>query len=60
MENGDYLSAARLLDDLSEKYPDEGIVPYYLGRLSMIVKDEELAIKYFLAAEKKGYNITEL
>lgn len=60
IENGDSLSAIKSLEDLSEEYPKEGIIQYYLGILAMQAQDENLALEFFLESEKKGCNIAEL
>ncbi len=60
IEKGDYTTAIEFLRGLSEQYPDEGVIPFYLGRLAMAVDDEDLAMNYFVTAEKKGYNDAEL
>lgn len=48
------------MQELSEHYPDEGIIPFYLGKIAMAVEDEELAMKYLAEAEEKGYDSAEL
>lgn len=59
IQNNKYQSAIKLLRQLSNEYSDAGIVPYYFGKLCIIEKDERLALKYFLSAEKLGYSSTE-
>ncbi len=60
LENYKYDDAIANLRELAEEYPDEGAIPYYFGRLAMIGKDEELALKYFLIAKEKEYNNVDL
>lgn len=55
LETGDYSNAVSVLHDLAQAYPSEGIIPYYLGRICLIGKDELLAYKYFATAINLGY-----
>lgn len=55
LADDNYQQALDILKDLSEQYPNNGIISYYLGRLSIIGKDDELAVQYFLKAEEMGY-----
>ncbi len=60
LEKCEFDQVVSILKDLVNKYPDEGIIPYYFGRLAMIGKDEALALKYFTVAQKKEYNSIDL
>ena len=60
IDNGDLNNAVAVLKSLAQDYPDEGIVAYYLGRMSAIANDGVLALKYFLAAIDRGYTTTEV
>lgn len=60
LEKNDYVSAVEELGKLAVSCPDEGIIPYYLGRLCLIARDDELALKYFLTAIKKNYESAEV
>lgn len=60
LEKNNYSSAVEELRKLSAEFPKEGVIPYYLGRFSLIGKDEELALKYFLTAIKMGYVNTDV
>lgn len=55
LEKNNYKSALKELNILATDFPEEGIIPYYLGRLCVIVKEDELALKFFLTAIKKNY-----
>lgn len=55
LEVRDYSGAVSVLQDLAHEFPSEGIIPYYLGRLCLVDKDELLSYKYFTTAVKLGY-----
>ena len=55
IDNYDYTNAVNTLHELAQEYPSEGIIPYYLGRLCLIAKDELLAHDYFTTTIKMGY-----
>lgn len=60
LENGDYSNAVSILHELVKEYPSEGIIPYYLGRICLISRDETLACKYFATAIKMGYTSSDV
>lgn len=55
LEKCEYTNALSVLKELAQEYPSEGIVPYYLGQMSLIGKDNLLAQKYFKTAIDMGY-----
>lgn len=60
IEKGEYVSAIKVLHDLAQEFPDETIIPYHLGRIAMLVKDNDAAMKYFSIAMEKGHSTAEL
>ena len=46
----DFPKAMGILKSLVGKYPTEGIIPYYFGRICLAVKEEQLAVQYFQKA----------
>ncbi len=55
LENYDYASAVNFLHDLAQKYPEEGVIPYYLGKVCLLFNNEKLAFQYIQTAIKKNY-----
>lgn len=60
IETKDFSKALSVLSNLSEQYPDEGIIPYYLGRVCLNVNEEDLALHYFLVSIKKNFINSDL
>lgn len=60
IDDKEYSDAFSILCDLSEQYPNEGIIPYYLGRVCLNVNEEHLALQYFLASMKRNYKSSDL
>lgn len=55
IDSGEYQNAIEILSRLINEYPNEGVVPFYLGHLSQIGHENELALKYYSTAIKMGY-----
>ena len=55
INSGEYQSAIDILRRLIDEFPDEGVLPFYLGHLSQIGHENELALKYYSVAIKMGY-----
>ena len=60
LEESDYPGAVSILHELAQEYPSEGIIPYYLGRMCLMGKDEILAYKYFSTAVDLGYTESDV
>ena len=60
LETCDYSNAVSTLHKLAQEFPSEGIIPYYLGRLCLIGKDELLAYNYFRIAIDMGYTSADV
>lgn len=57
IKNNEYKSALENLKQLFRTYYTEGIVSYYIGEISLILNEEQIALSYFLEAEKKVISI---
>lgn len=55
-----YGNAVRELGCLAKDYPHEGIIAYYLGRMSIVGQDDILALKYFQKSTELNYSSAEL
>lgn len=52
--------AIDILKELVAAYPDEGIIPYYFGKICLMAKENEMALNYFNAAIRLNYNLPDV
>ncbi len=60
IENNRLPDAMKMLRKAANDYPDEGIVPYYLGRIAGKIHEDQLALDYFTTAINKGYESADI
>lgn len=60
IDKGDLSTAIKELRFAAESYPQEGIIPYYLGYLSQLGKEDKLALRFFLKSIELGYRETDV
>lgn len=55
INSGEYKNAVELLRNMINTYPNEPIIPFYLGHMAQIGHENELALKYYFASIEMGY-----
>lgn len=60
LEECEYVQAVDSLHKLAQEYPTEGIIAFYLGRMCLIGKDDQIALQYFETAVRMDYKNTDV